>query len=128
MDGQMIINLLAGSALAVIGWFARQLWDAVERLKSDVKDIEICLPSNYVRKQDMSDLKHDMEARFDKLESMLTAHEPSFGALEEFASFRGRYRNWLRLFRQRLQLRRGPHQQFWRGREVHCRWRYRATP
>jgi hypothetical protein len=25
MDGQMIINLLAGSALAVIGWFARQL-------------------------------------------------------------------------------------------------------
>jgi hypothetical protein len=71
MDGQMIINLLAGSALAVIGWFARQLWDAVERLKSDVKDIEICLPSNYVRKKDMSDLKHDMEARFDKLEAML---------------------------------------------------------
>jgi hypothetical protein len=71
MDGQMIINLLAGSALAVIGWFARQLWDAVERLKSDVKDIEICLPSNYVRKKDMSDLKHDMEVRFDKLEAML---------------------------------------------------------
>jgi hypothetical protein len=62
---------LAGSALAVIGWFARQLWDAVERLKSDVKDIEICLPSNYVRKKDMSDLKHDMEVRFDKLEAML---------------------------------------------------------
>ena len=64
MDGQMIINLLAGSALSVIGWFARQLWDAVERLKSDVKDIEICLPSNYVKKQ-------DMEVRFDKLEAML---------------------------------------------------------
>jgi len=71
MDGQMIINLLVGSGLGVLGWFARQLWDAVERLKSDVKSIEICLPSNYVRKQDMSDLKHDMEARFDKLESML---------------------------------------------------------
>ena len=71
MDAQMIINLLVGSGLGVLGWFARQLWDAVERLKSDVKSIEICLPSNYVRKQDMSDLKHDMEARFDKLESML---------------------------------------------------------
>jgi Tfp pilus assembly protein PilO len=71
MDGQMIINLLAGSALAVIGWFARQLWDAVERLKSDVKDIEICLPSNYVRKQDMSAFKHDMEARFDKIDNTL---------------------------------------------------------
>jgi hypothetical protein len=43
----------------------------VERLKSDVKDIEICLPSNYVRKQDMSDLKHDMEARFDKIDNTL---------------------------------------------------------
>ena len=71
MDAQTIINLLVGSGLGVLGWFARQLWDAVERLKSDVKDIEICLPSNYVRKQDMSDLKHDMEARFDKLELML---------------------------------------------------------
>lgn len=71
MDGQMIINLLVGSGLGVLGWFARQLWDAVERLKSDVKGIEICLPSNYVRKQDMSDLKHDIEARFDKLELML---------------------------------------------------------
>jgi hypothetical protein len=71
MDGQMIINLLAGSALAVIGWFARQLWDAVEILKSDIKHIEICLPSNYVRKQDMSDLKHDIEARFDKIDNTL---------------------------------------------------------
>jgi len=71
MDAQMIINLLAGSALAVLGWFARQLWDAVERLKSDVKDIEICLPSNYVRKQDMSDLKHDIDARFDKIDNTL---------------------------------------------------------
>ena len=64
MDGQMIINLLVGSGLGVLGWFARQLWDAVERLKSDVKSIEICLPSNYVKKQ-------DMEVRFDKLEAML---------------------------------------------------------
>ena len=71
MDGQMIINLLVGSGLGVLGWFARQLWDAVERLKSDVKGIEICLPSNYVRKQDMSAFKHDMEARFDKIDLAL---------------------------------------------------------
>ena len=71
MDVQMIINLLVGSGLGVLGWLARQLWDAVERLKSDVKDIEICLPSNYVRKKDMSDLKHDMEARFDKIDLAL---------------------------------------------------------
>ena len=60
----MIINLLVGSGLAIAGWFARQLWAAVEMLKSDMKHIEICLPSNYVKKQ-------DMEVRFDKLEAML---------------------------------------------------------
>ena len=64
MDGQMIINLLVGSGLGVLGWFARQLWDAVERLKSDVKSIEICLPSNYSRKD-------DIQYRFDKIDMTL---------------------------------------------------------
>ena len=64
MDGQMIINLLVGSGLGVLGWFARQLWDAVERLKSDVKSIEICLPSNYSRKD-------DIQYRFDKIDLTL---------------------------------------------------------
>ena len=64
MDGQMIINLLAGSALAVIGWFARQLWDAVERLKTDIQRIEVCLPSHYSRKD-------DIQCRFDKIDLAL---------------------------------------------------------
>ena len=71
MDAQTLINIGAGAVLATIGWLCRTLWDAVERLKSDVKDIEICLPSNYVRKQDMSAFKHDMEARFDKIDNTL---------------------------------------------------------
>ena len=61
---QSIINLLIGTVLAVLGWFARQLWDAVQNLKSDMKDIEISLPTHYVRKD-------ELEARFDKLEVML---------------------------------------------------------
>ena len=48
MDMQTLINLGAGTILTVIGWFARQLWDAVEKLKTDIKAIEIALPSNYV--------------------------------------------------------------------------------
>jgi hypothetical protein len=61
---QSIINLLIGTVLAVLGWFARQLWDAVQNLKSDMKDIEVSLPTHYVRKD-------ELEARFDKLEVML---------------------------------------------------------
>jgi hypothetical protein len=64
MDGQMIINLLAGSALTVMGWFARQLWAAVEVLRSDIKHIEICLPSHYSRKD-------DIQCRFDRIDLTL---------------------------------------------------------
>ena len=60
----MIINLVAGSGLAVAGWFARQLWAAVEILKLDMKHIEICLPSHYSRKD-------DIQCRFDRIDLTL---------------------------------------------------------
>lgn len=61
---QEIINLLIGSVLAVLGWFARQLWDAVQSLKDDMKQLEVDLPTNYVRKD-------ELEQKLDKLEVML---------------------------------------------------------
>jgi chaperonin cofactor prefoldin len=64
MDSQTIINTIGGLLALVVGWLGRELWDAVQKLKSDMKDLEINLPTNYVRKD-------DMEARFDKLEAML---------------------------------------------------------
>jgi hypothetical protein len=64
MDAQTIINLGAGAGLAVIGWLCRTLWDAVERLKSDIQRIEVCLPSNYSRKD-------DIQCRFDKIDVTL---------------------------------------------------------
>ena len=64
MELQSLINLAIGSILAVIGWFARQLWDAVQDMKKDIKAIEIDLPTHYVRKDELKE-------RFDKLESML---------------------------------------------------------
>ena len=59
-----IINLAFGVALPVAGWFFRQLWDAVQNLKDDIKKIEIDLPSNYVKKS-------DMETQYNKIEAML---------------------------------------------------------
>jgi len=64
MDWQQIINLAFGVALPVAGWFFRQLWDAVQKLKDDIKNIEIDLPSNYVKKS-------DMESQYNKIEAML---------------------------------------------------------
>ena len=64
MEFQQVVNIVIGTVLSVLGWFARQLWDAVQTLKKDMKDLEVDLPTNYVRKV-------DLDARFDKFESML---------------------------------------------------------
>lgn len=64
MSDQTIINLIVGVFLSVLGWFARQLWDAVQDLKNNMKEIEIDLPTHYVRKD-------ELEQRFNKIEDML---------------------------------------------------------
>ena len=64
MTDQAIINLIIGIVLSVLGWFARQLWDAVQDLKKDVKQIEVDLPTHYVRKE-------DLESRLDRIELSL---------------------------------------------------------
>ena len=73
MDWQNIINLLGGAALTVIGWFARQLWDAVQKLKEDVSQLELSISENYVKKDDFKDgikeLKEMLGKIFDKLDA-----------------------------------------------------------
>jgi chaperonin cofactor prefoldin len=64
METQNLINIIGGTVLSVLGWFARQLWDAVQDLKRDVKAIEVDLPTYYVRKE-------DLESRLDRMEASL---------------------------------------------------------
>jgi hypothetical protein len=64
MDSQFIINAVGGLLAIIVGWLGRELWDAVQKMKAEMKQLEISLPTHYVRKD-------DMEARFDKLEVML---------------------------------------------------------
>ena len=60
---QTTINLALGAALAVAGWFARILWEAVQSMKTDIHQIEVDLPLHYVRKD-------DMDKRMDHIEDM----------------------------------------------------------
>jgi len=64
MDWQLLFNLIGTAIMATIGWFARQLWDSVKELKEDIKNIQVDLPTNYVRRV-------DIEAQFNKLETSL---------------------------------------------------------
>ena len=73
MDWQNVINIGIGSLLAIGGWFARQLWDAVQKLKSDMSRLELSISDNYVKKDDWTDgikeLKEMLGKIFDKLDS-----------------------------------------------------------
>jgi len=64
MDWQQFINLGLAALLSVIGWFARQLWEAVQDLKTDVNSLELHVSENYVKKVDIA-------ARFDRIEQLL---------------------------------------------------------
>jgi len=55
VDVQTWVNIVATVAIAVGGWFGRSLWDAVDKLKNDLHQIEVDLPNNYIQKNQFSD-------------------------------------------------------------------------
>jgi len=73
MDLQILINVIGGSILAIMGWFARQLWEAVKELRADLHRIEVQLPSNYIRRDEFNDgikeLKEMLGKIFDRLDN-----------------------------------------------------------
>jgi len=65
---QQTINLILGACMGVAGWFARELWTAVQDLKTDLSK----LPTIYVARQDykddMREVKEMLGKIFDKLD------------------------------------------------------------
>ena len=76
---QSFLNYIFGGVIALLGWFGRTLWDAVQKLKEDLKDIEVDLPSTYVKKTELDNRLQKIETMldkiFDKLESKVDKQE-----------------------------------------------------
>ena len=72
MDTQTLINVLFSCVFVLSGWILRTVWDAVNNLKKDIKDIEKNLSGMYVRKDDYRDdikeIKDMLRVIFDKLD------------------------------------------------------------
>jgi hypothetical protein len=64
MDWQYLFNLMGAGAAIGVGWWCRQIWDSVQILKEDVKQIEIDLPTHYIKKDEIKE-------RFDRIEMLL---------------------------------------------------------
>jgi hypothetical protein len=73
MELQTLINVGGGVILAGIGWWARMIWESVQRLKDDLHEIEVDLPKSYVTKDDfnqtMKHIENMVQRIYDKLDN-----------------------------------------------------------
>lgn len=73
IEPQSLMNMGIGVVLAGIGWFSRQIWEAVKELRRDLHEIEVDLPKSYVRKDEFAEsvkeIKAMLEKIFDRLEN-----------------------------------------------------------
>lgn len=61
MEFQTVINIGAGTALAVSGWFARELWGAVKDLRSDLSRLREEIAKDYVSKDDFREFAREIK-------------------------------------------------------------------
>ena len=75
MEWQSVFNLAMGFVMASLGWFAREIWDAIKDVRRDIKDLDTRMHTDFVRKDDFKDAmaehKHDMNAGFREIKEMI---------------------------------------------------------
>lgn len=62
--------ITAGAAVG--GWLLRQMWDAVEKLRTDLQHMQAKLADNYARKDDVRDMFRDLLDAIRRVEDALT--------------------------------------------------------
>ena len=55
MDFQAMMDFVLPTTCAVLGWFCRELWTAMQELKADLAKLREELPTHYVSKDDFND-------------------------------------------------------------------------
>jgi hypothetical protein len=72
---QTLINWVFAGGGAAFGWVLKVIWDAIQELKRDMRQIERDLPEVYVRRDDFKDavkeIKDDMKAGFSSVDRTL---------------------------------------------------------
>lgn len=71
MNPQDLFNTLIPIVCAVLGWFCRELWNAVQELKEDIAKIREDLPKDYVSKEDFNDRWYEVLKSLHRIEDKL---------------------------------------------------------
>lgn len=70
MDWQILFNLLPimGSVvLLLLGWWAREIWGNLSKLRENVENVKIDLSKNYLSKIDIDNIFTKVDLQFDKI-------------------------------------------------------------
>lgn len=68
---QTFINWAAGIGMTGMGWFARQLWDAVSGLKTDLASLREEIAKDYVPKNEFRELASEIRGMFEIIRNKL---------------------------------------------------------
>ena len=71
MNLQEVFNILVPIIFAVIGWFCREMWTAMESLKEDISKLREELPTKYVSKDDFNDRWYEVMKSLHRIEDKL---------------------------------------------------------
>jgi hypothetical protein len=73
MEMQSLINTILPLICICIGWFCKELWNAVQELKNDLSDFKASIPAVYMRRDEFHDrwdeiinLLHRIEDKLDQ--------------------------------------------------------------
>jgi len=75
MEPQVAFNWIVGVAGTLGGWTLKVIWDSIQSLRSDVKNLDTKMHEDFVRRDDfkdaVKDIKDDMREGFNKIDSTL---------------------------------------------------------
>jgi hypothetical protein len=75
MEPQIAFNWIVGVAGTLGGWTLKVIWDSIQSLRSDVKNLDTKMHEDFVRRDDfkeaVTDLRSDMKEGFKETKDMI---------------------------------------------------------
>ena len=65
------LSITLSCVSAVMGWFLRELWVMVKEMKKDIGDLEVHVSANFVRKDELKDLRNEIINHLLRIEDKL---------------------------------------------------------
>lgn len=73
MELQEVFNIVFGLLVGLFAWLGKEIWMAVQKLREDIKKIEIMLPTRYVEKHEFRDSLDEIKGMLHKISDKLDA-------------------------------------------------------